>query len=464
MGKSSNEIDMLHGPLLMKIIVFALPLAASSIMQQLFNSVDVAVVGRFVNSQALAAVGSNAPVISLLINLFMGISMGANVIISNHIGQKDSQGIQDAIGTALVVAVASGLALMAIGVTAARPLLTLIGTPPDVLPMAVDYLRTFFLGIPFFMVFDFGAAILRSKGDTRRPLYILFIAGIVNTVLNLVFVLVFHTGVIGVAIATDIANAASAIMIVWLLMKEKAPYTLRLKQMRLKWGELKRIMQIGIPAGVQGLVFSVSNVLLQSTINSHGADAIAGSAAALNFEHYCYFIMVAFNGAAISFISQNYGAGNIQRVKRTYIICMTLSVVLSGTFNLLFVWQHDTFLHLFSTDDAVCAYGAKRMHIVLAVQFLACSYEISAAAMRGLGKSVLPTLLMLFGTCVLRIVWVYAVCPVWTSFDTIMMVYPISWVITGIMVCAAFAITMKRIMREKRQQASTTITHATITK
>ena len=463
MKKSSNEIDMLHGPLLMKIIVFALPLAASSIMQQLFNSVDVAIVGHFVNSQALAAVGSNAPVISLLINLFMGVSMGANVIISNHIGQKDGRGIQDAIGTVAVVAVASGLALMLIGLSVARPLLTLIGTPPDVLPMAVAYLRTFFLGMPFFMVFDFGAAILRSKGDTRRPLYILFIAGIVNTMLNLVFVLVFHAGVVGVAIATDIANAVSAIMIVWLLMKEKEPYTLHLKQMRMKWGELKRMLQIGIPAGVQGMVFSVSNVLLQSAINSHGADAIAGSAAALNFEYYCYFIMVAFNGAAISFTAQNYGAGNMQRVKRTYIICMALSVVLSGAFNLFFVWQHDAFLHLFSTDDAVCAYGARRMQIVLAVQFLACSYEISAAAMRGLGRSVLPTILMLFGTCVLRIVWVYAVCPVGKSFDTIMMVYPISWVLTGIMVCTAFAMTMNKITREKRRQASATAAHATIT-
>lgn len=444
MRKSSNEIDMLHGPLLMKIIVFALPLAASSIMQQLFNSVDVAIVGHFVNSRALAAVGSTAPVISLLINLFMGISMGANVIISNHIGQQDNRGIKDAIGTAMVVAVASGLALMAVGVVLACPILTLIGTPADVLPMAVDYLGTFFLGIPFFMVFDFGAAILRSKGDTRRPLYILFIAGIVNTVLNLVFVLVFHAGIVGVAIATDIANAASAAMIVWLLTKENDPFTLRLRQMRMRWGELKRMMQIGIPAGVQGLVFSVSNVLLQSTINSHGADAIAGSAAALNFEHYCYFTMVAFNGAAISFISQNYGAGNLQRVKRTYIICMSLCVVLTAAFNSLFVWQHDAFLHLFSTDEAVCAYGARRMKTVLAVQFLACSYEISAAAMRGLGRSVLPTLLMLFGTCVLRIVWVYAVCPVWKSFDTIMLVYPISWVITGIMVCAAFAVTMKK--------------------
>lgn len=449
MNKTSNEIDMLHGPLLMKIITFALPLAASSIMQQLFNSVDVAVVGHFVNSRALAAVGSNAPVISLLINLFMGISMGANVIISNHIGQRDNRSISDAIGTVAIVAVASGCTLLIIGVAVARPLLTLMGTPPDVLPMAVDYLRTFFLGMPFFMIFDFGAAILRSKGDTRRPLYILLAAGMVNTALNLVFVLVFGMGVVGVAIATDIANGVSALLIVWLLLKEREPYKLHPKRMRLKWNELKRMLQIGIPAGVQGMVFSVSNVLLQSAINSHGADAIAGSAAALNFEQYCYFIIVAFNGAAISFIAQNYGAGNMQRVKHTYFICLTLSVTLSGAFNTLFVWQHDAVLHLFSADTAVCAYGARRMQIALATQFIACSYEISAAAMRGLGHSVLPTALMLIGTCALRIAWVYAVCPVWKSFDTIMLVYPVSWTVTGIMVCTAYAMTMHRITKSR---------------
>mgnify|MGYP000780824467 FL=1 len=323
-----NEIDMLHGPLFMKMIMFTLPLAASSILQQLFNSVDVAVMGRFASSQALAAVGSNAPVISLLINLFMGVSMGANVIISNHIGQNDRRSIRDAISTVGLVAIVSGLLMMVVGILVARPILTMMDTPADVLDMAVTYLRIFFLGIPFFMIFDFGSAILRSMGDTRRPLYILVAAGIVNTILNLVFVIIFHMGVAGVAIATSIANAVSAALIIYLLLHEKEPYRLRPKKLYIEWKELKRMLQIGVPAGLQGMVFSVSNVLLQASINGYGSDAIAGSAAAVNFEYYCYFIIGAFNGAAISFTGQNYGAGLNHRVKRIFAICLFMGCLL----------------------------------------------------------------------------------------------------------------------------------------
>lgn len=443
----SNEIDMLHGPLLMKILVFSLPLAASSVLQQLFNSVDVAVVGHFASSQALAAVGSNGPVISLLINLFLGVSMGANVIISNHIGQNDEEGIQKAVSTAFTTAIVSGLILMCLGVAAAKPILTIMGTPDDVLTLAATYLRIYFLGIPFFLIFNFGAAILRSMGDTKRPLYILVIAGIVNTVLNLFFVIVLKMSVAGVAVATGIANLVSALLIIRLLCKEKAPFRLHLNKIGVVWSELKRMLMIGIPAGLQGMIFSFSNVLLQTAINGYGSDAIAGSAAALNFEYYCYFVIAAFNGAAISFIGQNYGAGNKERVKRIYWICLTLSVVCCGALNELFVWQHSFFLSFFSNDPNVQAYGATRMDIVLAWQFIASSYEISASSLRGMGKSMLPTILTVFGTCLLRIVWVYAVCPVWHTFDVIMLVYPVSWCLTGIMVCTAYYITARKKLR-----------------
>lgn len=429
----SNEIDMLHGPLLMKILIFALPLAASSILQQLFNSVDVAVVGHFASSQALAAVGSNTPVISLMINLFLGVSMGANVVISNHIGQNDTKRIKQAVNTAGMVAVVGGILLMFIGLTCAKPILTIMGTPSNVLPMAVTYLRIFFLGVPFFIIFDFGSAILRSMGDTKRPLYILIIAGIINTILNLIFVIYFKMGVAGVAVATDIANIVSALLIIILLIKEKEPYRLDIKRLQIEKSTLKRMLMIGIPAGLQGMVFSFSNVLVQTTINSHGAAAIAGSAAALNFEFYCYFIISAFNGAAISFIGQNYGAGNIKRVKRIFWICMVASIIGCGAFNTLFVWQHKFFIGLFSSDEAVQAYAFTRMRIVLAVQFIACSYEISASALRGMSISLPPTIMTIIGTCILRMIWVFAVCPVWQSFDTIMLVYPISWVVTGVM-------------------------------
>ena len=408
---------MLHGPLFMKMIMFTLPLAASSILQQLFNSVDVAVMGRFASSQALAAVGSNAPVISLLINLFMGVSMGANVIISNHIGQNDRRSIRDAISTVGLVAIVSGLLMMVVGILVARPILTMMDTPADVLDMAVTYLRIFFLGIPFFMIFDFGSAILRSMGDTRRPLYILVAAGIVNTFLNLVFVIIFHMGVAGVAIATSIANAVSAALIIYLLLHEKEPYRLRPKKFYIEWKELKRMLQIGVPAGLQGMVFSVSNVLLQASINGYGSDAIAGSAAAVNFEYYCYFIIGAFNGAAISFTGQNYGAGLNHRVKRIFAICLFMGFVGCAALNWFFIWQEDFFLRLFTDSPAVIAFGKTRTHIALAWQSIAAFYEISGSVLRGMGKSIEPTLITVFGTCLLRIVWIYTIMPGWRGFQ-----------------------------------------------
>ena len=294
----SNEIDMLNGPLFKKILLFALPLAASSLLQELFNSVDVAVVGHFVGSEALAAVGSNAPVIGLLINLFMGVSMGACAVISNHIGQNDDNSIRKAISTVELISIISGFFLLILGQVAAKPILTWMGTPDDVLGQAVNYLRIYFLGMPFIMAYNFGAAILRSMGDTRRPLYILIIAGVVNTLLNLQFVICFHMGVEGVAIATGIANAVSATLIIRLLRKEKEPFRLQFRKLKIHSVELNRMLSIGIPAGVQGMIFSISNVVVQSSINSYGADAIAGSSAALNFEYYCYFIIQGFNGAA----------------------------------------------------------------------------------------------------------------------------------------------------------------------
>lgn len=439
-----NSVDMLHGPLLMKILMFSLPLAASSILQQLFNSVDVAVVGQFVGSKALAAVGSNTPVISLLINLFVGISMGANSVISNYIGSNDKDGIRKAVATSMLVAVASGVFLMALGNVVARPILELMGTPNDVLDMAVLYLRVYFLGMPFFMVFNFSSAILRSTGDTRRPLYILVVAGVVNTMLNLVFVLCFGMGVEGVAIATGIANAVAAAIIVRMLLREEEPYRLHLKELKIHKPQLRRMLQIGVPAGIQGMVFSISNVFVQSTINTYGADAIAGSAAALNFEFYCYFVIAAFNGAAISFVGQNYGAGLLPRVKRVFWICMCLGVTLCGVLNWTFVIFNKFFLGLFSTDPAVMQYGATRMHIALALQFIACSYEITGSVLRGMGKSMTPAVLTIIGTCLLRVAWVSLVCPAWHGFDVLMAVYPISWTLTGVMVVVAYL----RVMRK----------------
>lgn len=440
-----NEIDMLHGPLFMKILLFALPLAASSVLQQLFNSVDVAVVGRFASSEALAAVGSNAPVINLLINLFVGISMGANAVISNHIGQNDREKIRSAVSTSAVVALLSGVFLMVLGTAVAGPVHRMMGTPVEVTRMAVSYLRIYFLGMPFIMIFNFGSAILRSLGDTRRPLYILIWGGIINTVLNLLFVIVFHMGVEGVAIATGISNLFSAVMVVQILLREQDPYKLHLDDMHIQKDELSHMLEIGVPAGLQGVVFSISNVIIQASINSYGFNAVAGSAAALNFEQYCYYVIAAFNGAAISFVGQNYGAGNMDRVKRIFLICMGLGTLSCALLNWVFAGWSDFFLGLFTDSQTVKDFGKIRMRTVLMFQGLACLYEIPGSALRGMGRSMLPTLLTVFGTCVLRIAWVYTVCPVWEGFHALMFVYPVSWIITGIMVMTAYLITFRRI-------------------
>lgn len=442
---TKEKVDMLNGPLFMKILIFALPLAASSLLQQLFNSVDVAVVGRFASSKALAAVGSNAPVISLLINLFIGISMGANVVISNHLGQRDEQSIRHAISTVTLVAAISGLLLMCIGIGVARPILELMDTPSDVLNMAVLYLRIYFIGIPFFLIFNFGAAILRSVGDTRRPLYILVVAGIINTVLNLIFVIGLGMSVEGVAIATAIANAISAAWIIQLLRKEPGALQLQFKHLRIYKKELKRMLQIGVPAGLQGMVFSISNVVVQSAINGYGAAAIAGSAAAVNFEYYCYYIIVACNGAAISFIGQNYGAQKYDRVRRIYHICLLMGLIGCFIANALFTWQNQFFLSFFTTDAEVIRYGAIRMEGVLLFQFIACSYEVTGSALRGMGESMLPTIMTVFGTCILRIIWVFAVLPHYTGFAHLLQVYPLSWILTGAMVIIAYKLKMRQI-------------------
>ena len=442
---TKEKVDMLNGPLFMKILIFALPLAASSLLQQLFNSVDVAVVGRFASSKALAAVGSNATVISLLINLFIGISMGANVVISNHLGQRDEQSIRHAISTVTLVAAISGLLLMCIGIGVARPILELMDTPSDVLDMAVLYLRIYFIGIPFFLIFNFGAAILRSVGDTRRPLYILVVAGIINTVLNLIFVIGLGMSVEGVAIATAVANAISAAWIIQLLRKEPGVLQLQFKHLRIYKKELKRMLQIGVPAGLQGMVFSISNVVVQSAINGYGAAAIAGSAAAVNFEYYCYYIIVACNGAAISFIGQNYGAQKYDRVRRIYRICLLMGLIGCFIANALFTWQNQFFLSFFTTDAEVIHYGAIRMEGVLLFQFIACSYEVTGSALRGMGESMLPTIMTVFGTCILRIIWVFAVLPHYTGFAHLLQVYPLSWILTGAMVIIAYKLKMRQI-------------------
>lgn len=440
---------MLHGNMGRKIIMFAIPLIASGILQQSFNAIDVAVVGRFSSSQALAAVGSTGVIISIMINLFIGISVGANVVISNYIGQKDSDGIHKAIHTSMAVAIISGIALTIIGVLFTRPILQLMNTPEDVIELSAKYLKIFFLGMPFMMVYNFGAAILRSYGDTRRPFYSLVIAGIANTVLNLVLVIYCGMSVEGVAIATVAASIINATFISVWIIREPRPYNFTPTKITISKRELQKILSIGVPAGLQGMVFSTANIFIQSTINEYGSTAIAGSAAALNYELYCYFIMVAFCQAAVAFVSQNYGAGLYVRCRKAVKICMLLSVICVGAANIAIVVFDKFFIGMFSTDPEVFHYAAIRLHTALMFQFMASSYEICGAALRALGYSMTPTVLTIIGTCVLRLIWVYTIGTYTHDFALLLSIYPITWVITGALVVTAYIVISRKVFKEK---------------
>ena len=423
---------MLSGNTWRNMLVFAIPLIASGVLQQSFNSVDIAVVGRFAGHKALAAVGSNGSVISLIVNLFVGLSVGANVVLANYIGRSNSEGIKRTVSTTAALALTSGFLLLAVSQVVAAPLLEMLGTPDEVLDDATTYLRIYSLGMPFMMVFNFGSALLRSCGDTRRPFYALVAGGLVNVALNLLFVICFSMGVKGVAIATVIANVVSASIIFEVLRREEEPYRLRIKAMSFERGELSKILKIGVPAGVQGMVFSLSNVFIQSAINSFGTDAMAGSAAALNYESYSYFIIVAFAQSVVAFTGQNFGAGNLSRCRRVLWVGMVLSVAGSGLIDLLVVLFDRQAIAVFTTVPSVMEYALTRIHVVLAYQFIACSYEIAGASMRGQGYSLTPTLITIGGTCVLRLGWVFLLNNSEASFGQLLTIYPITWVVTGV--------------------------------
>lgn len=442
-GKSTG-VDMLHGPMAMKILVFALPLMASGILQQSFNAVDVAVIGRYSSSQAMAAVGSNGVIISILVNLFLGIAVGANVVIANYIGQKNKDGVRRTVATVGIVSIISGLLLLGIGICVARPILEMMEAPADVIDLATVYLRIYFLGMPFMMIYNFGSAILRSIGDTRSPFYSLVVATAVNALLDWLFVSQFGMGVDGVAIATVIANAVNAGILVWILMRLPDPYTLKPAAIKVSTRDLSKMLKIGIPAGLQGMVFSFSNIFIQTSINRYGSYAIAGSAAAVTYEAYCYYIVTAFCAATIAFTGQNYGASQPARCKRVFGISMLMAVIGAAIANGLIVWQAKACISVFTDNEMVYHYALVRMHTVLLYQCIASTYEIGGAYMRGLGYSMTPMLLTIFGTCVLRLLWVFTVAPRFNDFAVLLSIYPITWTITGILVLAATFIVQRK--------------------
>ena len=446
----SHSIDMLNGSLVDKIIFFALPLAASSILQQLFNAADLAVVGRFASPQAMAAVGSNGAVINLIISLFVGLSVGANVVIASLIGTGHQENISAAAHTMICVAFLSGIFLTFAGIVLSKPILVMMAAPPDVMNLAILYLRIYFLAMPAIMIFNYGSAILRSKGDSRRPLLALTVAGIINVILNIILVVFFHLHVIGVAAATVVSNIVSAGLTLWFLAHEEETFRLSFSRLSIKKPYLIQMMRIGLPAGLQGSMFSLSNVVIQSAVNSFGASAIAGATAVNNFDFVSYCVINSFAQAAVTFTSQNYSAGKYDRCKKVFATTMSLGVGFSILVVIVMTIFRAQIIGIFTQDPEVAVYAHMRVLNAFVLHFLIGSYEISGGCLRGMNRSLLPAMITLCGTVVLRILYVFLFFPAHRSFAILYRVYPVSWLFTGAVTLTAYFLVRRRLFADRR--------------
>ena len=409
MRRNSFEINMTEGPLLGKLVRFSVPLALSGILQLLFNAADIVVVGRFAGNQSLAAVGSTSALNNLIVNLFIGLSIGVNVLVARYYGAGQGKDLSETVHTAILTAGGSGIALIFIGISLSRPLLQMMDTPEDVIDQSVLYMRIIFAGMPASMLYNFGAAVLRAVGDTQRPLYFLLTAGVVNVILNLFFVIALHMGVAGVALATVISQCISAGLVLICLVRSESVYRLDLRHLHIYKRKLLEMTRIGIPAGIQGAMFSISNVLIQSTVNSFGSVAMAGSTAGANIEGFVWTAMDAFNQAVQSFVGQNFGAKKLDRVKRVMWICRGL---VTGV-------------------GLVLGVGA----------------YLAANPLLGLGSSLTPMVITIFGVCALRVVWVYTVFAVWPLWEVLFLSYPVTWVITALIGWPCYMIIKKNAMK-----------------
>ena len=448
-GKS-YEMDMCSGSILGKMLLFALPLMFSSILQLLFNAADTIVVGKFAGDNSLAAVGSNGSLVNLLTNLFMGLSIGANVLVARYYGAKQDEPLRKTIHTAMTVSAVSGVILALVGVIAARQLLTLMNSPAEVIDLAALYLRIYFLGMPAMMVYNFGSAILRAVGDTKRPLYFLSIAGVINVVLNLVFVIVFKMDVAGVALATVISQCISAILMVRCMIKENGAIHLDVKELYVDKTTFLMILRIGLPASLQGIIFSISNVIIQSSVNSFGAVVVAGNSAAANIEGFVYVAMNAFYQAAISFESQNVGAGQYKRVNRIAVTAVGAALVAGFTTGSLAVFFGRNLLTLYTSSPEVIEAGMRRLNVVARTYALCGMMDAMVGVLRGLGYSVVPMIVSLLGACGLRLFWIFTFFRM-EQFHTITSLYatyPASWIITLTAHIKSFIIIRRKLAKK----------------
>ena len=426
------QIDMIHGPLAGKLLVFAIPLMLSSILQLLFNAADVSVVGRWSGSQSLAAVGSNTSLINLMVNLFVGFSVGTNVVVARDLGAGREEDVRDSVHASIALSLVSGVVLMGLGLLLSRQMLELMGSPEDVIGLAAVYLRIYFCGMPGNMLYNFGAAILRAQGDTKRPLYFLTAAGIINVILNLVFVIVFNMDVAGVALATIISQYVSAILVLLTLMRDKGPLRVDLRALRLDMKVVRRILQVGLPAGFQGMVFSISNVVIQSSINSFGSTVVAGSAASSNIEGFVYAGMNAFYQTALTFTSQNYGACECKRVDRIMGLCLLYSGLIGLVLgNLAYLFGYPLGSIYAPGQEEVIAQAVDRLSICCTTYFLCGLMDTQVGVLRGIGYSVVPMIVSLVGSCALRLLWVATIFQLNRTPEMLYLSYPVSWAITA---------------------------------
>ena len=442
----TSEADLTVGSIVDKVLLFAIPLMLTSMLQQLFNATDVAVVGKFASMEAMAAVGSNTPVVSLLINFFVGISVGSNVLISHSIGARDSEKAKSAVRTSMALALTAGVFIALLGNLIASPIIEILGVPAEVKEYSVTYLRLYFSGAPFILLYNFEAAIFRSNGNTRTPLICLFAGGVFNVAANLFFVLVLGMDVDGVAIATVLANVISSMMLLYFLRKEDSIIHVNVAKIRINRDDLATILKIGMPAGLQSAVFSISNICIQSGINSLGADYMAASSAAFNIEIFAFFVVNSFTQTLVTFIGQNYGAGKYARcrevARKTLMVSWTFAMVLS----VLLLVLARPLLGLFTNEPQVIEAGMLRVKVILYAETLNVLMDNLSGAMRGLGKSLIPALTTLICVCGVRIIWVFTGFQIYHTWMSIMMVFPVSWAVNTVFIVIGYIRTRNRML------------------
>lgn len=437
------KLDMLNGSIWNKIPQYALPVAATGILEQLFNASDIAIVGNFTGSQStasVAAVGANSPLIGLILNLFIGIALGANVVIANAVGRKDKKQIHDAVHTSIVAALLGGVLLAILGELLVSTILRHLNVPAEVFPLALRYMRIYLIGMPAILLYNFESAVFRSVGETKMPLIALAFSGVLNVLLNLFFVIVCHRNVEGVAIATVISNVVSSCFLFYKLLKTDKFIHVDIKDLRIEMATFGKILKIGLPAGIQSAVFAIANIVIQAAINSLGTIVIAASSAAFNIEIFAYYIMNSFSQACTTFVGQNYGARQMKRCKKTLALCLIEDVIASAAAILIILFVGRQLLAIFNHDPQVIELGYTRLLLVFTAYIFSMMYELMSSYLRGFGISLVPALLTILGVCGVRIAWVYGVFPSSRTFRTLMMAYPISLSVTAVLIFIALIV------------------------